>query len=622
MQQPDCYKLKTYNNDMTTPRYIVGIDLGTTNCVVAYVDTQTPDLEPLPIQLFHIPQLVTPGNVEERDLLPSFLYLPAGHEFPAGSLTLPWAEDLPFVVGTLARTRGAEVPGRLISSAKSWLCHVGVDRTAPLLPWGGGEDLKKMSPLEVSAQYLLHIRNAWNLLMARDSAELALEHQEVFLTVPASFDAAARELTVQAAEQAGLPAARLLEEPQAAFYAWIQSTGERWRKQVKVGDVILVCDVGGGTTDFSLIAVSDEGGELELKRVAVGEHILLGGDNMDLALAYAVQQRLATKGTKLDAWQMRGLWQSCCMAKENLLQADAPKSQPLAILGRGSSVIGGTIRAELSYKEVETTLVDGFFPRCEPSDLPKAGRRVGFQEMGLPYAADPGVTRHLAKFLTRQRSSDSDSHTFVHPTAILFNGGVMKATVLRQRLAEVLNGWLSQEGGEAIRPLEGTSLDHAVACGAAYYGLARRGKGIRIRGGAARSYYIGIETSMPAVPGIAAPLKALCVVPFGLEEGTESDIPSQEFGLVVGEPAQFRFLGSTTRREDQLGTLVEEPGEDLEELTPLETTLSWIGQEGVTIPVRLHTHMTEVGTLELWAVSRDETHRWKLEFNVRTAGEE
>jgi len=310
------------------------------------------------------------------------------------------------------------------------------------------------------------------------------------------------------------------------------------------------------------------------------------------------------------------------MAKENLLQADAPKSQPLAILGRGSSVIGGTIRTELSYKEVETALVDGFFPRCEPSDLPKAGRRVGFQEMGLPYAADPGVTRHLAKFLTRQHSSESDSHTFVHPTAILFNGGVMKATVLRQRLAEVLNGWLSQEGGEAIRPLEGTSLDHAVACGAAYYGLARRGKGIRIRGGAARSYYIGIETSMPAVPGIAAPLKALCVVPFGLEEGTESDIPSQEFGLVVGEPAQFRFLGSTTRREDQLGTLVEEPGEDIEELTPLETTLSWIGQEGVTIPVRLHTHMTEVGTLELWAVSRDETHRWKLEFNVRTAGEE
>jgi molecular chaperone DnaK (HSP70) len=607
---------------MTVSRYIVGIDLGTTNCVVAYVDTQIADADHPSIQLLHIPQLVAPGDVEERDMLPSFLYLPSGREFPAGSLALPWAEDLPFVVGTLARTRGAEVPGRLIASAKSWLCHVGVDRTAPILPWGGGEDLKKMSPLEVSAQYLLHIRHAWNFLMARDNPELALEHQEVFLTVPASFDAAARELTVQAAEWAGFPTVRLLEEPQAAFYAWIQDTGERWRKQVRVGDVILVCDIGGGTTDFSLIAVSDEGGELELKRVAVGEHILLGGDNMDLALAYAVQQRLAANGTKLDAWQMRGLWQSCREAKEKLLQADSPQSYPVTILGRGSSVIGGTLRTELHYEELEATLVDGFFPRCESNEVPKTSRRVGFQEMGLPYAADPGVTRHLAKFLTRQRMSEGDSHTFVHPTAILFNGGVMKATLLRQRLVEVLNSWLSQEGGETLRTLEGTNLDHAVACGAAYYGLARRGKGIRIRGGVARSYYIGIETSMPAVPGIAAPLKALCVVPYGMEEGTESDIPGQEFGLVVGEPAQFRFLGSTTRREDQVGTLIEEPGEDIEELTPLETTLSWIGQEGITIPVRLRSHVTEVGTLELWAVSRDETHRWKLEFNVRTAGEE
>jgi molecular chaperone DnaK (HSP70) len=606
---------------MTASRYIVGIDLGTTNCVVAYVDTLT-DTEHPAIQLLHIPQLVGPGDVEGHDMLPSFLYLPGTREFPAGSLGLPWSEELPFVVGTLARSRGAEVPGRLISSAKSWLCHVGVDRTAPILPWGGGEDLTKMSPLEVSAQYLLHVRQAWNFLMAEDDPGLLLENQDVFLTVPASFDAAARELTVQAAERAGLPTVRLLEEPQAAFYAWIQGMGERWRKQVKVGDVILVCDIGGGTTDFSLIAVSDEGGELELKRVAVGEHILLGGDNMDLALAYAVQQRLAASGTKLDTWQMRGLSQTCRAAKETLLQPDAPQSQPLVILGRGSSVIGGTIRAELHYEELERTLVDGFFPRCAPHEMPKTGRRVGFQEMGLPYAADPAVTRHLAKFLTRQRASENDARSFMHPTGILFNGGVMKAGLLRRRVVEVLNDWLSQENGETLRTLEGTNFDHAVACGAAYYGWARRGKGVRIRGGVARSYYIGIETSMPAVPGIAAPLKALCVVPFGMEEGTESDIPGQEFGLVVGEPAQFRFLGSTTRREDRLGDLIEEPGEDIEESTPLETTLSWIGQEGVTIPVRLHTHVTEVGTLELWAVSRDETHRWKLEFNVRMAGEE
>jgi hypothetical protein len=319
---------------------------------------------------------------------------------------------------------------------------------------------------------------------------------------------------------------------------------------------------------------------------------------------------------------MRGLSQNCRAAKEILLQPDAPQSHPLTVLGRGSSVIGGTIKTELSYKEVEATLVDGFFPHCEPGDMPKSGRRVGFQEMGLPYAADPAMTRHLAKFLTRQRPPEQSHHSFAHPPARLFNGGDMKAGLLRQRVVDVLNDWVSREDGGVLRTLEGTNLDHAVALGAVYYGLARRGKGVRIRGGAARSYYIGIETSMPAVPGVPTPLKALCVVPFGMEEGTESDIPGQEFGLVVGEPAEFRFLGSTTRREDHLGQLIEEPGDEIEDLTPLETTLSWIGQEGVTIPVRLRTHVTEVGTLELWAVSRDETHRWKLEFNVRTAGDE
>lgn len=613
---------------MNNSRYIVGIDLGTTNCVVAYVDTQTTDTENPPIQLFAIPQLITPGNIEERDLLPSFLYLPNEQELPEGSLNLPWADDLPFVVGTLARSRGAEVPGRLISSAKSWLSHIGVDRTASILPWEGNAELQKMSPLEVSAQYLLHLRNAWNTTIGQSHAELALENQDVFLAVPASFDAAARDLTVQAAERAGLPSVTLLEEPQAACYAWIEAAGEQWRKHVRVGDTILVCDVGGGTTDFSLIAVSDQDGELVLNRIAVGDHILLGGDNMDLTLAYTVQQRLAANGTKLDNWQFRGLGQSCRVAKEQLLQAEHlvghADTQPLTILGRGRSVIGGTLKTELSYAELEAALVDGFFPRVAVTDHPQTSRRVGFQEMGLPYAADPGVTRHLAKFLSQHREGGGP-HTFLHPTVLLFNGGVMKAGLLRQRLKEVVDDWLSQEAGEPVRTLEEAHLDHAVARGAAYYGLARWGKGVRIHGGTARSYYIGIETAMPAVPGMPAPLKALCVVPFGLEEGTESDIPDQEFGLVVGEPAEFRFLGSTTRREDYTGLLIEDLseylGDDIEELTPLETTLSWAGQEGEMVPVRLHTRLTEVGTLELWAVSRDETQRWKLEFNVRTEGE-
>ena len=614
-------------------RYIIGIDLGTTNCVVAYVDTQTPDGEEPTIQLFPIPQLVSPGNVEECDLLPSFLYVPGKQELPEGSLVLPWAADTPFAVGTFARIQGAEVPGRLISSAKSWLCHVGHvedDRTAPILPWGADDkngELQKMSPLEVSAQYLLHLRQAWNASMAQDHPEYRLENQDILLTVPASFDAAARDLTVQAAERAGLTSVTLLEEPQAACYAWIEAAGDQWRKQVRVGDVILVCDVGGGTTDLSLIAVSEEAGELVLQRIAVGDHILLGGDNMDLALAYAVQQRLAATGTTLDTWQLCGLGHSCRAAKEVLLQTEDAGSQPLTILGRGRSVIGGTIRTELSAKEVEATLVDGFFPHGTVADHPQKSRRVGFQEMGLPYASDPGITRHIAKFLSQhgpqdQQAQKDSPHTFVHPTALLFNGGVMKASLLRQRVVEVLGEWVQAEDGEAIRTLEETQLDHAVARGAAYYGLARRGQGVRIRGGTARSYYIGIESSMPAVPGMPPPLKALCVVPFGLEEGTESDIPDQEFGLVVGEPAEFRFLGSSTRRDDQLGACIEDPGEDIEELSPLETTLSWTGQEGVMVPVRLHSHVTEVGTLELWAVSRDDTHRWKLEFSVRAEGQE
>ncbi len=613
---------------MENSRYIVGIDLGTTNCVIAYADTENQETDETEIHLLRIPQLVAPGVVEERDLLPSFLYLPPEHELSAGGWRLPWAEEASFVVGEFARDRGGEVPDRLISSAKSWLCHIGVDRTAPILPWGGVEELHKMSPLEVSAQYLMHVRNSWDYLMARDNPEYRLEKQDVLLTVPASFDAAARDLTVQSAERAGLSGFKLLEEPQAAFYAWIESTKDRWRKQVKVGDIILVCDVGGGTTDLSLIAVSEENGELVLKRIAVGEHILLGGDNMDLTLAYTVQQRLAKENTRLDNWQMRGLWHSCRAAKENLLQERSKKSQPVVILGRGKGVVGGTIRTELTAEEVKKVLVDGFFPACASTDRPQTQRRVGMQEMGLPYAADPGIIRHLAKFLGQQETqnqlsqSEGNGCTFLHPTAVLFNGGVMKADLLCQRVAEVLNSWTTAEGGEKVRVFTGTHPEQAVAYGAVYYGLARRGQGIRIRGGSPRTYYIGVSTSMPAVPGIPAPLKALCVVPFGMEEGTETDIPGQEFGLVVGEPVEFRFLGSTTRRGDQTGTLIEEWGEEIGELTPLETVLSWEGQGGMSIPVRLHARVTEVGTLELWCVSRDESHRWKLEFNVRTPVEE
>jgi hypothetical protein len=478
--------------------------------------------------------------------------------------------------------------------------------------------------LEASTLYLKHLAEAWNFVIARDVAENRLEHQDVILTVPASFDAVARELTVEAARAAGLENVTLLEEPQAAFYAWIQASHDEWRKHVEVGDVVLVCDVGGGTTDLTLIAVSEDAGQLALTRAAVGDHILLGGDNMDLALAHAAAGSFAKQGIKLDAGQMLMLWHSCRAAKEKLFGDSEAKSAPVTVLGRGSRVIGGTIKGELTREEVEGVLIEGFFPECPADATPKPQRTLGLQELGLPYASDPAVSKHLAQFLQRHAEVLAErvpgrrgKKKTPQPTALLFNGGVFKAEPLRARLTAILNRWAKAAGGQPVKVLAGTDLDLAVAEGAAYYGLVRRGRGIRIRGGAARSYYIGVETSLPAVPGSPPPLKAVCVVPFGMEEGTEADVPGQEFGLVVGMPAEFRFLGSAIRRTDTVGSVVEEWEEQIEELAPMTTTLQAAGLEGRTVPVHLHSKVTEVGTLELWCLSRDGKQRWKLEFNVR-----
>ncbi|MGD0945852.1 MAG: Hsp70 family protein [Candidatus Binatia bacterium] len=596
-------------SDQPAPHFVVGIDLGTTNSVVAFSDISGD--EPGPLQIFAVPQLVGLGTVEARPLLPSFLYLPASGEFPPDALKLPWDAAARHIIGQFAQQRGAEVPARLIASAKSWLSYAEVDRTAAILPWSSPDDVPKMSPVTASSAYLGHIRDAWDAAFPG----APLEHQDVLLTVPASFDAVARELTVRAARDAGLPNITLLEEPQAAFYSWIDANGDGWREGVCVGEVVLVCDVGGGTTDFSLIAVREEHGSLVLDRIAVGDHILLGGDNMDLALAYSVRQRLAEGKTQLDQWQFRSLTLSCREAKEQLLSGATETKRPVAILGRGRKVVGGTIRTDIERDEVDRILVDGFFPRCQLTDRPQSQRRTALQEIGLPYAADPGVTRHLAHFLSRQHQALAATG---NPSAVLFNGGVMHATVLRQRLVEVLGSWF--DGATPLRVLTGGDPEHAVARGAAYYGLARRGRGVRIRGGTPRAYYIGIETAMPAVPGVRPPIKALCVVPRGLEEGSEVQLPTQEFGLVVGEPTEFRFLSSATRREDQVGTVVETWEDDITELVPLASTLEWEGQEGATVPVRLEARVTEVGVLELWCVSRDGTHRWKLEFNVRAQG--
>jgi hypothetical protein len=609
-------------------RFIVGIDLGTTNSALAYCEFGAESEAPR-IDISSIPQVVNPNEVAERTLLPSFLYIPGDPDFPKGSLSLPWDAEPQFVIGELARKRGAESPGRLVSSAKSWLSYTGANRTAPILPWQTVAELNKLSPVEVSSRYLAHIRTAWDTQHDKNDG---LAAQDVLLTVPASFDEEARELTRRAAEQAGFEHVTLLEEPQAAFYAWLDSKGDGWRQRIRVGDLVLVCDIGGGTTDFSLISVSEEQGDLALKRVAVGDHILLGGDNMDLALARLLQQKLEADGQRIDTYQLQGLWHQCRAAKEYLFEHPKSQKQDVTLLGKGRKLVGGTIKTELLREELNRVLVEGFFPKVRSDEMPARQRRIGFQELGLPYAADAAITKHLARFLSQQVQSSPEIGNIRRgrtglacPTHVLFNGGVMKADVLRGRMVEVLNSWLSEQGFEplgAANVLDAPDLEHAVARGAAYYGRARRGKGVRIRSGVSRTYYIGIESAMPAVPGIEAPMKALCVAPFGMEEGTQSTVPDREFGLVVGEPAEFRFLSSTIRKQDRVGDLLENWGGEIEELNPLEVTLTVDGQQGSVLPVRLESRVTEIGMLELWCASRDGSNRWKLELNIREKSDE
>ena len=592
---------------MSDAKYIVGIDFGTTNSIIAYTAADADIREDPAIQVLEVPQFISSGAVAAQEMLPSFIYLPDAMEMASDEKDLPWQDNVQQVVGELARNQGAELPQRLISSSKSWLCNTMVDRNQSILPWDSPAEVPRLSPVEASATILNHIRCAWNHTMAANDENLILERQEIYLTVPASFDAVARELTVKAAGMAGLPEIILLEEPQAAFYAWIQASGDEWREAVKPGDLVLVCDIGGGTTDFSLIQVSESFGSLELERIAVGNHILIGGDNMDLALAYAVANQMSASGTKLDSWQMRALWHSCRSAKEKILATSGNEAIPISVLGRGSGLIGGTLRTELTKNTVEQVLVEGFFPACGPEARPEAIPQTGIRETGLAYEADPAVTRHLAQFLGR--SGDHHAHL---PTAVLFNGGVMKSGLLQERVKEVLSSWQTDA---QLRGLESSSLDLAVATGAAYYGLARRGKGVRIRSGLNKSYYIGIAASLPAVPGMPTPIKALCVAPFGMEEGTTTEPTEREFNLIVGQPAKFDFLSSAVRTADEVGMLIEDWEEEIESLTTIETTLD--GEYGTVIPVAIQIKLTEIGTLELWCVSRQDNSRWKLEFNVR-----
>ncbi|MBO2951216.1 Hsp70 family protein [Burkholderia pseudomallei] len=610
---------------MSDARYSIGIDLGTTHCGLSYVDLAASDGEKTSLRVLPIAQLTAPGAIDAPNLLPSFLYLPHPSELAPGELALPWAAERDFAVGELARSRGAGTPIRLVSSAKSWLCHPGVDRRAGILPSDAPPEVARVSPLDASVRYLSHLREAWN----HAHPDAPFDRQDVTVTIPASFDPAARELTAEAAQAAGYAHMTLLEEPQAALYSWIEKSGGAWRKDVRVGDIILVVDVGGGTTDLSLIAVVERDGNLELHRIAVGEHILLGGDNMDLALAHVVARKLAAQGTQADPWQLRALTYACRGAKETLLGDPSAQAVPLVVPSRGAKLIGGSIRTELTRAELTQTILEGFFPAVDASARPVSRTRAGLIQLGLPYAQDAGITRHLAAFLGRQagalaeldglRHAHDASASFLHPSAVLFNGGVFKSPLLVERMLDTLNGWLAAEGAAPARLLGGADLDLAVARGAAYYGYVKRGRGVRIRGGTARAYYIAVESAMPAVPGLEPPIQALCVAPFGMEEGTDAALPPQEFGLVVGEPVRFRFFGSSVRRQDQVGTLLDfwSPDE-LQELDAIEATLPTAGRTpGEVVPVRLHARVTEAGTLELEAVQGGTHERWKVEFDVR-----
>ena len=601
---------------MSDRRYAVGIDLGTTHSALSYFGLDAKEGRGASQAVLPVPQHTSPGSIEDKQLLPSFLYLVAPNEFPDGALTLPWstAKQPDTTAGEFARSHGSKVPTRLIASAKSWLGHSGVDPRAAILPWGAPSDVEKLSPVEAASRYLAHLGRSWTKAFGKSAP---LSSQEIVVTVPASFDASARDLTLEAATRAGLERVTLLEEPQAALYAWLEAMGDNWRKQLQPGDVLLVIDVGGGTSDFSLIGVSEKAGELQLERLAVGDHILLGGDNMDLSLALLAAEKLKAAGKSVDSAALTALTYQCRNAKEQLFSDPSLAKVPVAIAGRGSSLMGGTLKTELTREELDARIVDGFFPRVTVDAEPVGARRSGLQQLGLPYAQDAAITRHLGAFLSRQAASLGRGGTFVRPTAVLFNGGVFKATALTNRILEVLGDWSKSAGAAAPRALTGADLDLAVARGAAYYGWVKEGHGLRIRGGTARAYYVGVESSMPAVPGFTPPVKALCVAPFGMEEGTQADVPPQEFGLMVGAPTRFRFFSSSTRRDDRVGSMLEDAeGAGLDELAPVETTLG--GQAtGQLVPVNLQAAVTELGALELRCLQRNGDGRWKLELNVR-----
>jgi len=596
--------------------YLVGIDLGTTHTVVAYAGRHSGGVA----QVFAIDQLIAPGEVAARPLLASMRYHPADGEIAESDRVLPWqsndADDpvAEAIVGVLAQELGGKVPGRLVSSAKSWLSHAGVDRYAPILPWGAAEDVARVSPVDASASYLRHVRHAWD----HRHPDAPLAQQELVLTVPASFDEVARRLTVEAARLAGLPKVRLLEEPQAACYDWLARHADTLDTTLEGIRTLLVCDVGGGTTDLTLIRVEHGQGAPKLVRIGVGNHLMLGGDNMDLALAHVAEGRISASGGRLNAGQLSQLVQQCRSAKERLLAPDAPEQATVTLLGSGARLIGQARSTSLSRDEVAQLVVDGFFPETAGNDRPQQ-RRAGLVEFGLPYAADPAVTRHLAAFLAEHARALGDAlgeahagsasdDTVIVPDAVLLNGGVFHGAALAQRLLGVLGDWR----GEAPTLLHNAEPDLAVARGAVAYAQARLGQGARIGGGSARSLLLRIDRQG------AGEQTAICLLPRGTEEGQEQRLHDRVFALRLGQPVQFNLVASSSDRQWAAGELVDLTQLPIQPLPPMATVLQGAGDSEVQ--VELAAMLTDVGTLEIDCVATGSSRRWQLEFQTRGQG--
>lgn len=593
-------------------RYSIGIDLGTSNTVLAYADRERPEQ----IRIFEIEQLVALGEVARRSQLPSLRYHPSPGELNRVDLCLPWPQrdsngSADAIIGSLAQELGSQVPGHLVASAKSWLSHRSVDRTAAILPWGAGEEVAKISPLAASASYLAHLRADWN---HRHPHHL-LESQELVLTVPASFDEGARALTLQAARLAGLAEVRLLEEPQAACYDWLHHHRDQLDSLLRETRLLLVCDVGGGTTDLTLIQVEQTAQGPNLTRIGVGDHLMLGGDNMDLGLAHTAEARIAAGGGRLSASQLAQLSQQCRLAKEQMLAPDPPESVKVTVLGAGSRLIGGALSTELNQTEVRAMVLEGFFPRVGPDARPQRVRG-GIVEFGLPYAADPAITRHVAGFLAQHARvaaqalglSPSDPALPV-PDTVLLNGGVFRSAALAERLLETLEEWR----GKPLQQLRNDHPEQAVARGAVAYALGRAGRAPRIGGGSARSYFLALEDD-------STQKSAICLLPRGTREDEVLLLEGRSFSLLVGQPVRFHLFSSTADTPWTAGELVELNPATMLALPPIATVLGTEKSGEVEIPVQLTTSLSEVGTLELQCVARQGRRRWRLEFQLRGQG--